>query len=386
MAEKELQKPGTPSDLAKREGASSAHGNLRKMYRTERAEGFLPDFSMIIGERVIKYKKIMWLVEGEWKGLRYGTNPHQSAAIFSPTGSVVDNSRWLKWGKGGPSLTNIQDGLRGLRIVSYFSEPSVAVMKHLNPSGVAIGTAVTNTDGTLTETYVRAREANARAAFGCTVVFNSPVGAQLAEEILKTFVEVVYAPAYDAAALQLFEAKNDLRVASLPLLRMDSAPSLPNFFSLVDGDPAIAFEDSYRTKIDSLNAVKELVVPTKRAPTEREYADLLCAWRVVVEIKSNGVVFWKDGTSFGIGAGQVDRIGALDDSIDKAHRNKMNLTGSVVASDGFLPKVDNVEAIAKEGVTAIIQPGGSLEDQNVIEACDKYGIAMVFTGERAFRH
>jgi len=152
------------------------------------------------------------------------------------------------------------------------------------------------------------------------------------------------------------------------------------------GDGSLIMEDQYRTSIVSLEKMKQLPVPTKSRPTEREYLDLLHSWWVACEVRSNAVVFWKDGTSLAIGTGQQDRIGAIENSIDKARKLGHRLAGSVLASDGFLPKLDNVEALAREGVSAVVQPGGSVEDESIIRECDKSGIKMVLTGERSFRH
>jgi phosphoribosylaminoimidazolecarboxamide formyltransferase/IMP cyclohydrolase len=375
----EKSQPGNSGLVKVESGTGPVPGNLRKMYRTARAESFPSVITINIGDVGIEFKKVQWDIGGELKGLRYGTNPHQSAAIYTPVGSPINELKWLQWGKGGPSLTNVQDGCRGMKIVGHFEDQSVAVMKHINPSGVAI-----SINPLQDETYVRARSADERAAFGCVVAFNSMVTRQTAEKILETFVEVVYAPDYHPAALQIFGSKKDLRVARMPVLRGGNVTGLPNILSLDGG--ALIFEDPHITKISSLQDVMGLAVATKRSPTETECKELLNAWLIVVEIRSNGIVFWKNGRSLGIGQGQVDRIGAIEDAILKAKLNRMDLAGSVLASDGFIPKVDNVEAIAKLGVTAIIQPGGSKEDQNVIDACNRYGIAMVFTAERAFRH
>jgi phosphoribosylaminoimidazolecarboxamide formyltransferase/IMP cyclohydrolase len=151
-------------------------------------------------------------------------------------------------------------------------------------------------------------------------------------------------------------------------------------------DGSLIIEDPYRTSILSLEEIKTLQVPTEKKPSEQEYLDLLHAWWVACEVRSNAVVFWKNGTSLAIGTGQQDRIGAIENSIDKAHKLGHSLEGSVLASDGFLPKLDNVEALAKEGVSAIIQPGGSVEDPGIVKACEEHGMKMVFTGERSFRH
>jgi phosphoribosylaminoimidazolecarboxamide formyltransferase/IMP cyclohydrolase len=162
------------------------------------------------------------------------------------------------------------------------------------------------------------------------------------------------------------------------------AATPPDLVVLEDG--SLIIEDPYRTSILSMEEMKRLPVPTKEKPSDQEYLDLLHAWWVACEVRSNAVVFWKNGTSLAIGTGQQDRIGAIENSIDKAQKLGHILEGSVLASDGFLPKLDNVEALAKEKVSAIVQPGGSVEDQGIVKACDEHEIKMVFTGERSFRH
>jgi phosphoribosylaminoimidazolecarboxamide formyltransferase / IMP cyclohydrolase len=232
--------------------------------------------------------------------------------------------------------------------------------------------------------YVRARDADNRAAFGSVVVFNSRVDRKTAEEVMKSYVEVVYAPGYGSEALAVFESKRDIRVGEVPLQRIQDVTVPPDIVVLEDG--SLIIEDPYQTSILSIDKMKQLPVPTKKKPSDQEYLDLLHAWWVACEVRSNAVVFWKNGTSLAIGTGQQDRIGAIENSIEKAHKLGHSLEGSVLSSDGFLPKLDNVEALAKERVSAIVQPGGSVEDQAIIKACDEHDIKMVLTGERSFRH
>ena len=316
------------------------------------------------------------------RGLRYGTNPHQKAALYRPrtSNAGIGNVNWLKWGKDGPSATNIEDGSHGLRIINYFKQPAVAVMKHLNPSGVA----VSREHESLSQVYARARDADTRAAFGSVVVVNSTIDKTVAEEIMKSFVEVVYAPAFASNALAVFESKKDIRVGEVPRLQRDDRSTVPDIVVLDDG--SIILEDQYQTSIDSPDKMRELRVPTETRPSDMEYVDLLHSWWVACEVRSNAVVFWKNGTSLAIGTGQQDRIGAIENSIDKAHKLGHSLERSVLASDGFLPNLDNIDALAREKVSAIIQPGGSVEDPEIMAACNKHGISMVFTGERSFRH
>ena len=354
---------------------------IRKIYRTAREEEFPTLLTITLGGRVLEYSKVQWTVDGKLRGLRYGSNPHQKAALYKPQGRSggTGSVDWVKWGKDGPSATNLEDGSHGLRIVEYFEEPAVAVMKHLNPSGVASR----RTDETLRGVYSRARDADPRAAFGSVVVSNTPVDSETAEEIVKTFVEIVYAPDYDPSSIRVFEKKKDLRVGKVP---GDSrnVKAEPDIVVLEDG--SVILEDAYSTGLRTLSQLRSLVAPTKRSPSNSEYEDLLRAWWVACEVRSNAVVFWKNGWSLAIGTGQQDRIGAIESCIDKAHRSGHSLKGSVMASDGFLPKLDNVEAVASEGVSAIVQPGGSVEDKELIESCDRLKVAMVLTGERSFRH
>ncbi len=308
---------------------------IRKIYRTARKEDFPESLKLVMDGRTIEYSKVRWTIDGQDRGLRYGSNPHQKAALYKPVESRdgIGNVEWIKWGKEGPSATNIEDGSHGLRIVRYFDGPAAAVMKHLNPSGVAVG----RSGQILLGVYVRARDVDPRA---------------------------------------------DIRLGKVRTLVDDQTH--PDIVVLDDG--SLIFEDSYSTKIRSENDLKQLSVATRRLPTEAEYTAMLHSWWTACEIRSNAVVFWKDGVSLAIGTGQQDRIGAIEACIEKAYRYGHDLNGSVMASDGFLPKLDNVDAVAKEGVSAIIQPGGSVEDPELVKACDEHGISMVLTGERSFRH
>ena len=353
---------------------------IRRIYRTALKEDFPQVLRLELGGEVFEYSKVHWRIGGEDRGLRYGTNPHQKAALYKAKHSEggIGSVDWIKWGKDGPSATNIEDGSHGLRIVGYFSEPAVAVMKHLNPSGVSVGRG----GESLSSVYARARDADPRAAFGSVVLLNRRVDKLTAEELTKTFVEVVYAPDYEEQAISVLQAKKDIRVGKIPMPDHDS--NSPDIVVLDDG--SLILEDSYRTGLRSLGQLRMLPVATRRLPSEAEYQALLHSWWVVCEVRSNGVVFWKDEGSQAIGTGQQDRIGAIESCIEKAHRFGHDLKGSVMASDGFLPNIDNAEAVAREGVSAIVQPGGSVEDLELVRACDQHGIAMVMTGERSFRH
>jgi phosphoribosylaminoimidazolecarboxamide formyltransferase / IMP cyclohydrolase len=353
---------------------------IRRIYRTALKEDFPQVLRLELGGKSLEYSKVHWTIDGEDRGLRYGTNPHQKAALYRPNHSTggIGSVEWIKWGKDGPSATNIEDGSHGLRILGYFDKPAVAVMKHLNPSGVSLGR-----DGeSLSSVYARARDADPRAAFGSVVVFNRRVDESTAEELSKTFVEVVYAPDYDKSATAVFLAKKDIRIGKVQVPEQDL--NSPEIVVLDDG--SLILEDSYRTGVRSLEQMKQLRVATKRSPSEEEYRALLHSWWVACEVRSNAIVLWKNDASLAIGTGQQDRIGAIESSIVKAHKFGHDLRGSVMASDGFLPNIDNIEAVAKEGVSAIIQPGGSVEDPELIRECNQHGITMVMTGERSFRH
>jgi phosphoribosylaminoimidazolecarboxamide formyltransferase/IMP cyclohydrolase len=353
---------------------------IRRIYRTALKEDFPQVLRLELGGKVFEYSKVHWTIDGDDRGLRYGSNPHQKAALYRVERSKggIGSVDWIKWGKDGPSATNIEDGSHGLRIVGYFGEPAVAVMKHLNPSGVSVG----HKGEGLSSVYARARDADPRASFGSVVVLNRRVDKLTAEELTKTFVEVVYAPDYEASAISVFRAKKDIRIGKVPVPDIDS--NSPDIVVLDDG--SVILEDSYRTGLRSSEQLRMLPVATKRSLSEAEYQAMLHSWWVACEVRSNAVVFWKNGGSQAIGTGQQDRIGAIESCIEKAHKFRHDLKDSVMASDGFLPNIDNVEAVAGEGVSAIIQPGGSVEDQELVRACDRHGIAMVMTGERSFRH
>jgi phosphoribosylaminoimidazolecarboxamide formyltransferase/IMP cyclohydrolase len=353
---------------------------IRRIYRTALKEDFPQALRLELGGKVFEYSKVHWTVGGENRGLRYGTNPHQKAALYRAEHSKggIGNVEWVKWGKDGPSATNIEDGSHGMRIVRYFHEPAVAVMKHLNPSGVSVG----HKGEEPFSVYARARDSDPRAAFGSVVVLNRKVDKLTAEELLKTFVEVVYAPDYEEPAVSVFQAKKDIRIGKVQVSDGDS--NSPDIVVLDDG--SLILEDSYRTGLGSLEQLRMLPVATKRSPSDTEYRAMLHSWWVACEVRSNAVVFWKNDASLAIGTGQQDRIGAIESCIEKAHKFSHDLKGSVMASDGFLPNIDNVEAVAKEGISGIVQPGGSVEDQALVRACDQRGIAMVMTGERSFRH
>ncbi len=308
-------------------------------------------------------------------GLRYGENPHQQAAFYAElaVGTSIDTG--ITWAKqlGGKELSfnNILDADAAWGVVTNFSTPTVAIIKHTNPCGLA-------SHDDIAEAYRRAFSGDEVAAFGGIVAANRPVTLAMAEAMKPVFYEIVIAPEYESEALKLLKSKKDLRilVAELPP-GYGKAPAGYLDFRRVKGGFLVQNSDSLSE--DSVN----LKTVTKRQPTPAEISDLLFAWRAVKHIKSNAIVLAKDKTLLGMGAGQPSRIVSAQIAIEKAGDKVM---GSVLASDAMFPFSDVVEAAAKAGVTAIIQPGGSIRDEDSIKAADARNMAMVFTGTRHFRH
>jgi len=308
-------------------------------------------------------------------GLRYGENPHQQAAFYSEL-SVGEKKAtgitWAEqlWGKE-LSYNNILDADAAWGAVTDFAAPSVAIIKHTNPCGLA-------SHDDIAEAYRRAFSGDPVAAFGGIVASNRAVTTAMAEEMKSVFYEIVIAPEYSAEAFELLKRKKDLRilVAELPPGYGEAEPVYLDFRKVKGG---FLVQTSDSTPEDSVN----LKTVTRRKPTEAEIEDLLFAWRVVKHVKSNAIVLAKDRTLVGMGAGQPSRIVSAQIAKEKAGEKTVS---SVLASDAMFPFPDVVEAAAAGGVTAIIQPGGSIRDEDSIKAADKHNIAMVFTGERHFRH
>jgi len=366
--------------------------DLRKMYRTAVPAESLPEtISLTMGGAHFTFHKISWKEGDEMLGLRYGTNPHQAAAVYKPDNPekiFFGDMKLLKSGKNGLSATNIEDGYRALRIVNYFSKPAAAVMKHLNPSGVG---AAHGDNDKLADVFEKAWSGDSRAAYGSVVGFNVPIDRSVAENIVeeKKYVECLFAPGYASEVLGLLEEKRDLRIVEVPKADKLLEKLFPYEIKVL-GD-VLLLEQPFYTKLRSMEDLAELEkdkktgVVTKRSPTEQERHDLLCAWWVCCEKRSNGVVIWKKDKVLGVGTGQQDRIGAIEIALARAKRCGHDLNGSVLASDGYM-LWDNVDPLAEVGVTAVIQPGGSVSDKELIGKCNQHGISMVFTGERVFRH
>ena len=295
--------------------------------------------------------------------LRYGENPHQKAAMYADnSGSGVAHARQVQ-GKE-LSYNNIVDLQAAWDLAQEFEEPVCAIIKHTNPCGTATGK-------TLAEAYVRALACDPVSAFGGVIGVNRTVDAAAAAEMAKLFLEVVAAPAFDEGAKAAFAAKKNLRLVEVPAGQQN--------WVLKNISGGMLVQDADRHKL----ADADLKVVTRRAPTAEEKRALLFAWKVCKHVKSNAILFARDGQTVGVGAGQMSRVDASRVGVMKA---QLPLKGTVAASDAFFPFPDGVEEIAKSGATAIIQPGGSVRDQEVIDAADRLGMAMIFTGVRHFRH
>ncbi len=303
--------------------------------------------------------------------LRYGENPHQRGGFYAESGVAgshcVTNAQQLQ-GKE-LSLNNIYDTDSAFELVREFEDSACVIVKHNNPCGVALGS-------TPAEAFSRARECDPQSAFGGIIAFNREVDETAAERITDMFCEVVMAPGFSEKALMLLSARKNLRV--LVSGGMDIAGAGALDIKKVTGGALIQQSDKGRG--DDFSEIK---IPTERKPTEQEMADLLFAWKVSRHTKSNAIIYARDRRTVGIGAGQMSRIGSVRIAGMKA---QTPTEVSVLASDAFLPFRDGIDEAAKAGITAIVQPGGSLRDAEVIEAADEHSMAMVFTGKRHFKH
>ena len=300
-------------------------------------------------------------------GLRYGENPHQAAALYREKGVSAGIIAAKKLHGKELSFNNILDLDAAWQLTRAFKEPACAIIKHTNPCGFALGK-----DGR--DAFKKAYACDPLSAFGGIISFNGAVDARTAEEILKSgFMECVIAESFDKAALTALQTKKNLRLLALP--RAKSASSLD--FKKVEGGLLVQDADAKEVSAEELKCV------TKAKPKKGEIADLLFAFKVCKFVKSNAIVIAKSGATLGLGMGQTSRV----DSCETAFRRASKRTkGAVLASDGFFPKPDSIALAKKHGITAIIQPGGSIQDESVIAACDKAKIAMVFTGVRHFKH
>ncbi len=297
--------------------------------------------------------------------LRYGENPHQRASLYS-TDERGGIARAEVLGGKEMSFNNYVDADAAWQLVCDFEESACAIIKHMNPAGVG-------TDETPEEAYRRALETDPVSAFGGIVAFNRTVDEKAARAVSEIFTEVVVAPDFDEAAVEVLKSKKNLRI-----LRAGDVKSPEGLdFKRITGGMLVQTRDTHRL------TRKDLKVVTKRAPTDEEVAALLFAWTVCKHTKSNAIVYARAGQTVGVGAGQMSRV----DSVRLgAARARIPVEGSVLASDAFFPFRDGLDEAAKHGITAVIQPGGSVRDAEVIAAADEHGLAMVFTGVRHFRH
>jgi phosphoribosylaminoimidazolecarboxamide formyltransferase/IMP cyclohydrolase len=316
------------------------------------------------------------------RDLRYGENPHQKAALYETAGTR--SAPWQVLQGKELSYTNLLDLDAAVRIALEFSEPAAVVIKHTNPCGAATGS-------TPVEAYVQAREADSLAAFGGIVAINRPIDAETAEAVTSTFIEAIIAPALDEAARPVLARKANMRVVTADFARRaadrpgDAAEDLRSTLAGVlvqERDRVVEAAGPWRTGASP----EGLRVATKRQPTADEWEALRFAWRICAHVKSNTVIFTSSTQTLAIGAGQMSRVDAVNVAVLKARSADRSLIGSVAASDAFFPFRDGLDAVAAAGATAVVQPGGSVRDAEVIAAADEHGLAMVLTGRRHFRH
>jgi phosphoribosylaminoimidazolecarboxamide formyltransferase/IMP cyclohydrolase len=309
--------------------------------------------------------------------MRYGENPHQSAAFYreigKKKGSIVDavqlNGKEL-------SFNNINDTNGALELLKEYTEPTVVACKHGNPCGVG-------SDEDIMKAWTKAYQADKTSIFGGIVVSNREVTKEVAEEMKKVFLEVIVAPSYEKEALELLQMKKNVRVLQLDDISV-LQPATAYDLKKVNGGLIVQTIDSKLLPEDE----SEVKVVTKVVPTKEQMEDLMFAWKMVKFVKSNGIALAKNKQSVGIGPGQVNRVWAAQQSMEHAVEliDENATKGAVLASDAFFPFDDCVEVAHKAGITAIIQPGGSVRDEDSIKKCDEYGIAMIFTGMRHFKH
>jgi phosphoribosylaminoimidazolecarboxamide formyltransferase/IMP cyclohydrolase len=311
----------------------------------------------------LNYRKVM--------DLRYGENPHQKAALYRSSTAAGRGLAAAPQLQGKElSYNNIVDLEAAWRLVEEFEEPATVIIKHTNPCGAATG-------ATLAESYLRALEVDPVSAYGSVIAFNRAVNGPAAEELSKLFVEAVVAPGFEAPALERLASKKNLRLLDMSATAGDD---LGIQLKAVGGGLLVQTPDTLPAQPHLWKCV------TERQPTPEETAAMIFAWRVVKHVKSNAIVYARAGVLVGVGAGQMSRVDSVRLGATKAHELKHSLEGTVLASDAFFPFPDGVEEAARAGVTAIVQPGGSVRDNEVLAAANQHHLAMVFTGVRHFSH
>lgn len=302
------------------------------------------------------------------QNLRYGENPHQEAAFYkSPIVRSLSLAAAKQLHGKELSYNNIQDANAALEILNDYKDPAAVAVKHMNPCGIGVA-------DTLSAAFQRAFDADPISIFGGIVALNREVDSATAEKLSEIFLEIVIAPSFSASALEILTRKKNIRLLELP---MTNNVPVKHKLTSVNGGVLIQSQDN------GTISNEDITVVTKRKPTEQELEDLLFAWNAVKHVKSNAIVLAKNQQTIGVGAGQMNRVGAAKIAIEQAGEKT---EGSVMSSDAFFPMPDTVEEAVKAGVTAIIQPGGSKRDQDSIDVCDEHGITMVYTGMRHFKH
>jgi phosphoribosylaminoimidazolecarboxamide formyltransferase/IMP cyclohydrolase len=302
--------------------------------------------------------------------MRYGENPHQSAAFYrdlSPVSGALANYRQLQ-GKE-LSYNNIADADAAWECVKSLDGSACVIIKHANPCGVALA-------ANAAEAYAKALQTDPTSAFGGIIALNVEVDGKAAEAIAKQFVEVLIAPAFTAEARKIFEAKQNVRLLEIPLGNGSNAFDIKR----VGGGLLLQAPDAKHVMAN------EFTIVSKKQPTPQQLHDMMFAWRVAKFVKSNAIVFCGNGMTLGVGAGQMSRVDSARIASIKAQNANLSLTGSAVASDAFFPFRDGLDVVVSAGATAVVQPGGSMRDQEVIDAADEQGVVMAFTGVRHFRH
>ena len=302
--------------------------------------------------------------------LRYGENPHQSATFYKAPKEVSYSVAYARQ-LGGKELSynNIQDANAALQIVREFSEPFCCALKHMNPCGAGVGKD-------LLEAWTRAYEADKVSIYGGIVAMNRPLTAEVARLMKPIFLEIVMAPSFEPEALEVLASKKNLRLLEV---KMDNVKEAQKQYVGVNGGLLVQDYD-----VECKDITEEMCV-TERKPTEKELKEMDFGWKIVKHVKSNAIVVVKDGATAGVGAGQMNRVGSAEIALEEA--KALGITeGLVLASDGFLPFGDTVELASKYGVTAIVQPGGSIRDEDSIKVANEKGITMLFTGMRHFKH
>ena len=362
----EIHSSGKVSDATRFELA-------RKVFaHTAAYDGAIANYlsSLDAGRRRGEYPETLSLQLRKIQDLRYGENPHQSAALYRDErllpGSLV-SYRQIQ-GKE-LSYNNIADADAAWECVKSFAEPACVIVKHANPCGAALGAS-------LAEAYDKAFRTDPTSAFGGILAFNRALDAASAEAVSKQFAEVVIAPRVEPEAQKVFAKKANVRVLEVPLAHDVQRHD----YKRIGGGLLVQTTDFH--PVDR----KALRVASRKQPTESQWSDLLFAWRVAQFVKSNAIVFCSGGATLGVGAGQMSRVDSARIAAIKAASAKLELQGSVVASDAFFPFRDGLDVVVKAGAVAVIQPGGSMRDDEVIAAADEQGVAMVFTGVRHFRH